>query len=115
MVPIRPRAEEERHLARHHIPARERRHMPLDRKLAGVVRQAVDRAGKPRMFGHVDEQIVDRRRADRREHRVAIIRGKGQVAHHVSQHVTPAKARGSGFERDGDGRAGGTRCQPSPA
>src|SRR3546814_5474860 len=62
-----------------------RRHMPLDRQFAGMVRQAVDRAGKPRVFGHVDEQIVDRHRADRRQHRLAVVGGKGQVAHHISQ------------------------------
>ena len=48
-----------------------RRHLhqrPLHRHLAGVVRQAGDRAGQAGGFGHIDEQIIDAGGADCGQH-----------------------------------------------
>src|SRR3546814_3226441 len=40
MVPIRARSQEERHIAGRHVPACQGRHLPLNRHLAGVIRQS---------------------------------------------------------------------------
>jgi len=68
VVAIGAAAQEEGHVARRDVRARQRPQLPLDAKLAGMIRQPRDLAGQPRRFGHVGEQIVDRRRADHPQH-----------------------------------------------
>ncbi len=58
-------AEEKRHLARDHILARHDGQFALDRQLAGVQRQALDRLLQQKPVGHVAEQLVDRACSDR--------------------------------------------------
>ena len=55
--------------------------VPVD-LLLGLAGGQVDRPPEPHPFGHVGEQLVDRLRADRREHRAAIVVGGGGVAAH---------------------------------
>src|SRR3546814_7127739 len=55
--------------------------MALDRKLARMAGQARDRPIEPRFGGHIGEQIVDRRRADRAEHRRAVIGSEREITH----------------------------------
>ncbi len=74
-------AEEEGHLARDHVLARQRRHVPLDRELGRVQRQARDRPLQAQLFRHVAEQIVDRVRADHLQHLAAVGIGEGKIAH----------------------------------
>ena len=78
VVPVGAAAEEEGHVARDHVLARQRGHVPLDRHFRGVHRQPVDRALEPERLGHVAEQIVDRPRADHAQHLAAIGVGKGR-------------------------------------
>jgi hypothetical protein len=52
-------AEEEWHLSRNHVLSRHRAQLPLDRKLGGMERQALDEAAEPRRFGHIDKEIID--------------------------------------------------------
>ena len=74
-------AEEEGHVARDHVLARQRRHVPLDRQLGRMHRQAGDRALEPQRFGHVAEQFVDRAGADHPQHLAAVGVGKRQITH----------------------------------
>ena len=95
MVAIRAGAEEERHVAGDGVLAREGGKMPLDREFAGVVRQVADRAIEACGFGHVDEQVVDRGRADGCEHRGAVVGGEGQVTHDDFPKSSPQRRLGS--------------------
>src|SRR3546814_5937866 len=81
MVAIGSGTEKERPFARRAAAARERAHMALDRKLARMAGQARDRPIEPRFGGHIGEQIVDRRRADRAEHRRAVIGSEREITH----------------------------------
>ena len=74
-------AEEEGHVARDHVLARKRRHVPFDRHLGGVHRQALDRPRQPRALGHVTEQFVDRAGADHAQHLAAVGVAQRQVTH----------------------------------
>ena len=74
-------AEEERMMRRRHILPGECREMPLDRHFAGMVGQARNRTGQPRFSGDVDEQVVNRCRADCRQHRLPVGLGEGKVTH----------------------------------
>ena len=56
------------------------RQLTLDLQFAGVQRQ-VEQLGLAGGGGHVDEQLVDRAGADRRQHFGAVGRGQGQVSH----------------------------------
>jgi hypothetical protein len=81
MMLVGAAAEEEGRFACREIHAGQRGHMPLDRDLRRVRGKASDRAVELGDGGHIDEQIVDRGRADRPEHRAAIDIGEGKVAH----------------------------------
>ena len=73
------RAEKERHRSGGDVPCGERTEIALDLDLPGVIGQIENRiAGH---FGHVPEQAVDGRRADRGEHRPAVGIGQRQIAH----------------------------------
>jgi len=85
--------------------------MPFDRKLAGMHRQPRHRAGQPRAFGNVGEQIIDRRSIDRGEHRLPVGRGKGKVAHSILQSPSPS---GAVLATDGLGEAETPDSQPVP-
>ena len=83
MVAIGPRAEEERHFARHEVLGRQGFHVAFDRHFARMHRKAVDRAIEPGDFGHVHEQIINRGGADGRQHRLPVGIGEGEVTHGV--------------------------------
>ena len=53
----------------------------LDRHLAGVERQARNRARQPRLGRHVYEEVVDRGCADGGEHAAAVGVGEREIAH----------------------------------
>jgi predicted ABC-type transport system involved in lysophospholipase L1 biosynthesis ATPase subunit len=72
VMPVRAAAEEEGHVARDHVLAGERRHVPLYRQFGRVHRQAVDRALEPRLLWHVAEKLVDRTCADHAQHLAAV-------------------------------------------
>ena len=93
MVAISPRAEEEGRIRRREVLARKAAHMPLHRHLAGVHRQAVDRAIEPGFLRHVDEQVVDAGGTDFGEHLATVGIGQGEVAH-VNSLSPPARGRG---------------------
>ena len=74
---------EEGACARRPVPRGKPREPPLDLEFAGMVRQ-VHRPGQQRALGHVREQSLHRRRADRPEHLAAVGVGDRQVAHQSS-------------------------------
>ena len=76
-----PAAQEERMVRCRHILACQRREMPLDRHFAGVAGQARNGAGQLRFGGDVDEQVFDRSRADRGQHRLPVGLGEGKITH----------------------------------
>ena len=72
MMAIGAAAEEEGHLPGDQVAAGKAGQVTLDRHLAGMVGEARDLAAEPGGLGHVDEQIVDRRSADRGQHLLAV-------------------------------------------
>ena len=64
MVAIGPCPEEERHRPGTDILAGQRRHVPLHRHFAGMHRQVRDWAGEAGFGGYIDEQVIDRCRAN---------------------------------------------------
>ncbi len=59
MVAIGAAAEEERHLARDQVLARQSGQLALDRKLAGMIGKSLNAVLEARGFGNVAEQLID--------------------------------------------------------
>ncbi len=81
VVAIRPRPQERRRAAGRDVAHRELGKGALDRDLALVVGQVEDRAVAHRLR-HVDEQILDPARTDRRQHVAAVVGAQRQIAHY---------------------------------
>ena len=77
MMAIGPCTEEERRVRRRKVLLRQPPHMFFDRHLAGMHRQALDRAGQPGMLGHIGEQSIDVGRTDHIEHGRTVGIGQG--------------------------------------
>ena len=75
VVAIGAGAEEEGHLARNQIPAGHGGELPFDGQFGGMIGQPLDLAREPRRLGNIDEQVVDRGRADRAEHLLTVAVG----------------------------------------
>ena len=83
VMPVGPRPEEERCSPGTQVLPRQRAHVPLDRHLAGVEREASNRTRKARFGGHIDEQVVDGCSADHAEHGGAVVLSQGEVTHSI--------------------------------
>ena len=89
MMAVGTGPEEEGHVAGGVVLFRQCLHMRFHRHLAGVHRQALDRAGQARFLRHVDEQIVDRLRADLGQHRLPVFWGQREISHILSFTLAP--------------------------
>ena len=98
MVAIGPCPQEERHVACGVVLFCQRLHMRFHRHLARVHRQALDRAGQPGFLRHIDEQIVNRLRADLGQHRLPVFGSQREITHSVFLHISP-----SSFSKEGLG------------
>ena len=90
VVAISPGPKEERHRSGADILRRQRRHVPLDRHLAGVVRQARDGRGQPRCGGNIGKQVINVVHADHGQHVGAVSGCKRQIAHRCYSPATYA-------------------------
>ena len=81
VVAVGAAAEEEGHVARDHVLARQARHVPLDGHFGSMHRQALDGALQSQVRGHVLEQFVDRAGADHAQHLAAVGVAQWQVTH----------------------------------
>jgi hypothetical protein len=93
VVFVRAATQEERHLARNQVLARQRAELALDRHLAGVIGKALDLAGQAGRFGHVRKQRLDRAGPDRAEHALPIGFGKREIPHSTGPRRRPGRPR----------------------